>query len=392
MRLLLQPGLLSLLLLATPLAAMAFYNWEGDNDWFELRGMARLGVVKSDTPGLPPLYPASNKTVFAEATRLIAQGGIGQSWGYEMNLFQTYPLTDTVTLPGVERANQLSWDRGDIWVSVDSLYLEYHTPTVNLKLGRQPINLATTYFFTPNDFFAPFGATESYRVYKAGIDALRIDYSWRELSQLSYIGTAGYRLDPLSSNGWGGYDASRNTSLIRVSAPAGSTEWTVMAGKVAGEQIIAGAFQSELFAAIGFRGEGNYRKQSGNWQSQLVIGADYRWESEIHLQGEIFYNGPGSNSVAGYLPWSGSYLARAYSAVGLSYPFTPLLSGGATLVANLVDHSSIIALSASYSLSDEGELAVSLSIPSGDKPVSTTLLTEFGATGTNLVAEVRYYF
>jgi len=371
-----RPLSLLTLLLLLPVAGYPFYNWEGENSWLELRGMARLGLAMSDTP----IPPAMKKTVAAEATRLIAQGGVGENWSYKMNLFQSFPLTDTVTLPGIERTNQLAWSNGDLWVSMDSLYLEYSKPKINIKIGRQPINLATTYFFTPNDLFAPFAATASYRVYKAGVDGIRADYSWDELSQISYIGIAGYTLDLSSTNGWGSYDSSRSTSLIRVSAPSGLTEWTVMAGKVSGKNIVAGAFQSELFETIGFRGEANRREYSGSWESQLVIGADYRWESEIHLQGEFFNNG------ASAIPGSG-YRDKHYLALGLSYPFTPLLSGSATLVHNLVDHSSITALNGTYSLSDEGELSLGLSIPTGDKAT-----TELGATGASLVVEVRYYF
>ncbi|MCW8887717.1 MAG: hypothetical protein OQK25_01495, partial [Gammaproteobacteria bacterium] len=281
---------------------------------------------------------------------------------------------------------------GDLWVSVDSLYLEYHTSKLNLKMGRQPINLATTYFFTPNDFFAPFAATASYRVYKAGVDGIRADYSWDELSQISYIGIAGYASDLTTSNGWGDYDSSRSTSLMRISAPIGDIEWTVMAGKVSGDNIVAGAFQGELFETIGFRGEGNIRRYSSGTMRQLVIGIDYRWESELHLQGEIFLNGPGAANASDYVVGSGRYLADRYLALGLNYPFTPLLTAGATLVHNLIDRSNIIALNATYSLSDEGEFSVGLSIPTGDKPAGSTLVTEFGATGTSIVAEARYYF
>lgn len=354
--------------------------------------MARAGIAVTDTPALSPLYPASNKTAAAEAARLIAQGGMGEGWGYEMNLFQSYPLTDTITLPGVERANQLSQSNGDLWLSVDSLNLEYHTTNMNVKVGRQPINLATTYFFTPNDFFAPFAATASYRVYKAGVDGIRADYSWNELSQLSYIGIAGYASDLNSSNGWGRYDPNRYTSLFRLSTPIGDTEWTLMAGKVSGDDIIAGAFQGEIFSGIGFRGEGNRRNYNGSWKSQLVIGIDYHWENNLTLQGEAFYNGLGATSATNYVIGSGSYLATNYLALGLSYPLTPLLSGGATLVYNGVDHSNIIAFNSTYSLSDESELSIGLSIPTGEKPVGSTLITEFGAAGSSLIAEVRYYF
>jgi len=392
MRSRLLSGLLSAPLLIAPLTALPFYNWESDDYWFELRGLARAGIAMTDIPALPPLYPKSNKTIVAEATRLIAQGGIGERWSYELNLFQSFPLTDTISLPGIERANQLSLSSGDLWVSMDSLYVEYHTPVVGIKMGRQPINLATTYFFTPNDFFAPFAATTTYRVYKAGVDGIRADYSWDELSQVSYIGIAGYAADLTSTNGWGDYDSSRNSSLIRMSTPIGDIEWTVMAGKVGGKNLIAGGFQGELPGSIGFRGEGNRRKLNDGWESQLVIGLDYRWLNELQLQGEIFLNGAGASAANSYVVGSELYLANRYLALGLNYPLTPLLSGGATLVHNMVDRSNIIALNANYSLSDEGELSMGLSIATGAEPVGTSLTTEFGASGNSLVIEARYYF
>lgn len=58
----------------------------------------------------------------------------------------------------------------------------------------------------------------------------------------------------------------------------------------------------------------------------------------------------------------------------------------------MIDSSNIVALNATYSLSDEGELALGLSLPTGDKPIGSTLVSEFGAAGTNLVIEARYYF
>ena len=79
-------------------------------------------------------------------------------------------------------------------------------------------------------------------------------------------------------------------------------------------------------------------------------------------------------------------------AVGASYEFTPLLTGDALALHNWVDGSSLIALYALYSLSDESEMAISANLPVGKAPAGLTLQSEFGTYPTSLNIEFRSYF
>ena len=85
-------------------------------------------------------------------------------------------------------------------------------------------------------------------------------------------------------------------------------------------------------------------------------------------------------------------MAKRYLTVGMSYEFTPLFNGDLLLLGNMDDDSSLIALNGLYSLGDESELNISLSIPTGDKPGLTAIQSEYGSSPTSLSIEIRSYF
>ena len=107
-------------------------------------------------------------------------------------------------MPDVERSSALEWSLSEsnyIHTAIDRLNIHWIKDRVDIIAGRQPINLATTFYFTPNDFFAPFAAQTFYRVYKPGVDALRTEVRLGELSQLSLICALGYSPEKGSANG-----------------------------------------------------------------------------------------------------------------------------------------------------------------------------------------------
>jgi hypothetical protein len=128
---------------------------------------------------------------------------------------------------------------------------------------------------------------------------------------------------------------------------------------------------------------------------EFALGLEHRWENSFTLRIEQFYHGSGASDSGSYnLPGTmqGLYLARHYTASGLSYEFTPLLNGDVTAIYNWVDNSALIALYLLYSLSDESELAMGSTVTAGRKPFGANLRSEFGLYPASASIEFRAYF
>ncbi|ATX81862.1 hypothetical protein Ga0123462_0993 [Mariprofundus ferrinatatus] len=361
-----------------------------------------------NNPDNPLYYNKSSIAGAAASGRLMMDAGFGGAFSFEMHAVQNYvPLdmqnggSNLAVLRDVERSDLLDWsfDSRRAHLLIDRLNLQYASQKLNLKIGRQPVNLAATFFFTPNDFFAPFAAQAFFRAYKPGVDALRADIQLADLSQISLISVLGYSADPVSDNGWSNANtAARNSYLARTSGVVGDFELALLAGTVKKDIVIGTDFQGELFEWLGIRGEGhvNIPDQAGlKRRIEFAFGIEHRWENSLTLRAEQFYHGGGANSTSAYntaLLAQSYYLGRHYSAIGASFEFTPLLNGDMTLIYNWGDNSALIAAYALYSLSDESELAISGAFAKGKRPVGGSIRSEFGLYPSSMSIEVRSYF
>lgn len=395
-----------LALMLFPQSVGAFYSWQSEDDSGETRGLFRLygSAYENRTSTVAKKRDAG----LAMIARLLVDGKLGSHLGFEANLYQTYiPKTlfsGSYVQLEVERSAQLerSFSNDDyIHLAFDRLNLNWSQGRLDFRVGRQPVNLATTFYFTPNDFFAPFAAQTFYRVYKPGVDAARAEIMLGDLSQLSLISVLGYGQDYSSQTGWSnGADYSRTSTVARLTTVVYDFEWAALAGQVRNINIVGGSIQGELFKWLGIRAEGHVaipEDSSTDRYNNLTIGLEHRWENSLEARVELFYNGCGANKVAGYstktLSTCGSsYPADRYVAVGLSYELTPLLFGQTLLISNLVDQSRLISFNATYSLSDESELVFNINLPDGEKPAGATVKSEFGGYPVSVNLETRIYF
>lgn len=397
-----------IVLVALPQSAQAFLSWQEDDNSLEMRGLLRGSGLVLKNPDNQFFYNRRSVSGLAASGRLMVDAGFGESISFEMHAVQNYiPLdlqtggSNLITLRDVERSDLLDWsfDASRSHLLIDRLNFQYRSDKVSLKVGRQPVNLAATFYFSPNDFFAPFAAQTFFRSYKAGVDAVRADIQIGEFSQLTIISVLGYAIDPVGDNGWSKRSSSaRNAYLTRASTVVADFEIALLAGSVKKDVVIGTDFQGELFEWLGIRGEGhvNFPDQAGLKRSvEFSLGMEHRWENTLTLRAEQFYHGGGAASRAAYTlpsPSQGVYMARNYSAFGASYEFTPLLSGDMTVIHNWVDDSSLLAVYALYSLSDESELAFSATTTRGDRPVGARINSEFGLYANSLAVELRSYF
>ncbi|MFQ5344953.1 MAG: hypothetical protein ACE5DZ_03220 [Mariprofundus sp.] len=402
--------LLCLLLNGMPQVSHAFYAWQGDRGSAELRGLLRgFGVILIN-PDNPFFYRDQHVSGLAGSGRLMLDADSGGQLSFETHAIQTY-IPNTLqsggrrfaTGLGVERSDTLDWSFGNKQAHFlfDRLNVQYASDQLNIKLGRQPINLASTFYFTPNDFFAPFAAQTFFRDYKPGVDAMRVGVPLGDFSQFSLIAVLAYQPDILSDSGWSNRPDRNGTSyLVRASTVFGDFYWAIIGGVVRRDQILGGDFQGELFEWLGIRGEGHITLPDNPQQSsfmEISLGLEHRWESGLTLRFEQFYHGSGASSVNQYdIVAAGRnrvvYLARQYSAVGGSYELTPLLNSDVVAIHNWVDDSNLLALYAVYSLSDESELTFQMNIPLGNKAVGSMLQSEFGLYPYSVNIEARVYF
>jgi len=285
-----------------------------------------------------------------------------------------------------------------VHLALDRFSLRWSYENLDITLGRQPINLASTFYFTPNDFFSPFAAQSFFRVYKSGVDALRVELSLDEFSQLSLMSVLGYKSETDSDTGWSNHpDSHRTSHLLRWSNTYGSIDASILLGHIIDKNIIGIGLQGEICDWLGIRMEGHYANPNNtrleNYQ-QLSLGFEHRWENTLELRLELFYNGLGKKTVSDYQQAQSHnfYFAQHYSALGGSYEISPLLITQVVLLSNFNDQSQLISLNTVYSLSDESEMVVNISLPFGKSPENNVLNSEFGSYPLSFNLELRSYF
>lgn len=387
----------------------AFYA--GNN--IELQGYVGLagGVVRY--PDDDFYFPQRNKEIWQGDFRLLAHYKPAAAITLEANILESFQsvlrsdLTSQGSLPlAVERSSVLTWKQRDsvdelAHLSVDVLALHWSSSSVDVSVGRQLVNLATTFYFVPNDFFAPFSAQTFFRTYRPGVDAARIDLRPTNLSLVSLLGVLGYTEDPTTANGWEKEPATdRSSLLIDARRVIRDFEWSMLAGSVRDHTLFGGSFQGEVARWLGIRAEGHYalpEKDSGHGYLELSVGLEHRFANSLDIRLEQFYHGSGYRSVeemnvaVASGQWGGGYLGTQYTALGLGYEFSPLISGRMVAVLNWTDYSQLLAMSLNYSLADESELAVNISLPRGDGPEGMTLGSEFGISPFTAGLTFRHY-
>lgn len=390
--------------------ALAFYEWSGEKGSANIRGFAQLTGIANKNPQNHPIYKNEIDESGGGVLRLLALAQIGDNIGIDFNAYQTYisttaDLSNSFYRIDVERSPSVEWSFKDAphaksHLAIDRFSVRMSFDRTDITLGRQPINLATCFYFTPNDFFAPFSANTFYRVYKPGVDAVRAEVRIAELSQLSLIGVLGYKQETGSVNGWSrDYSQERSSAIARISTSLYGFEWAALGGAVREASVIGGSLQGEIAEWLGVRGEGHYNIPRDTKQepfTEINIGLEHRFENSLNIRVEQFHHGGGYSSVKDYTVSStarhGLYLGRSYTALGIGYEFTPLFKGEAVSIANWTDSSYLLSFYSVYSVSDEAEFSAGLSIPIGSTPRASVIESEFGFYPYTFSIEYRVHF
>ncbi len=418
-------GALILVALGLPSTAGALGTVEGE--WFSIEAIGALrltGAYQRFTYEAPPLSPDDDGYA-GSVLRLLLQGDLGESSDYMINLFSDIARVPAMILDGSfssvgsfvspYRSKYLAWNywqRGAVQghLGVDHLCWSLHRRPWDLSIGRMPVTYSVTSIFSPNDFFVPFSATAINKVYKAGVDALRLNYALGSLSALELIGVLGSHPDGVP--GWG-----RSALLLRASTVLWNFEWALLGGKLAKRWVAGASFQGQL-GDVGIRGEGHVGFPDANGDGTLdsqreihgrmALGTDmnFAWQnSAFSLEGLYLTDGAAAPDAylaraLSFYPDDPAYLNQLYLGLSAGGEIIPILRLNALLMLNARDGSGLGSLTLLYSIADEADFVGGLLIPWGEKPMvqsdapgdMPTVTSEFGLVPITLFMETRFYF
>ena len=214
--------------------------------------------------------------------------------------------------------------------------IEYSTDRHLLVAGRQRIPFGVGRIWNPIDIFNPIDSTALEPGERRGVDGIRYEYG----------------LSPLA-----GIDLTlaRNKASGRLKGFLGWGDLAVLTViNTAEDQVILGwEIEGELgTSGIEIRSEGGsfYDREADQFHTELIIGAEYGFPSSLTLLVEYSYN---------------DFTTIDQLGMTLGYQLSTLLQANLLAILNLDDHSSLLAPTLSYSLSDEMTLEAGFFLYSG---------------------------
>lgn len=324
-------------------------------------------------------YPSEKTTFVVEMRNRLMLG----------NLLREYPEYSS-TLAKDPAWLDLSWVTIDsrhflMHTMTDRAYVDYSSGNWQFRIGRQRINWGINFVWNPNDVFNTFSYFDFDYEERPGTDAIKIQYYTSTTSSAELVFKMGRNRNHQALAGlyrftWKNYD------------------FQFLSG-ITGNDFIAGAGWSGDIKGAGFRGEitqfipVRYR-QSSEAATIASVSADYTFKNSLYLHGSFLFNSPGTTGKAGgrdilFSPeLSVRQLSYArYALFGqLSYPFTPLFSGGFSGILNPSDGSFYAGPAFTLSLQQNIELMLSGQLFFGKKG------SEFGDIGQLAFARLRWSF
>ena len=427
-------GLILATLLAIPSPAAAFLEAVSEDGEYSIEavGSTRLTGAYLHHRDVEKLFPDRDDGLGAGVFRLILDGDLGTYTNYEVNFFTEASRVPATGLGGTfatagsfespYRTPYLLWnfwedDSATGQMGLDRFFVNLKADPLSITLGRMPINYSVMNIFPTNDFFAPFSVTAINKIYKPGVDALRVCLSPGLLSSVEMVGVLGSDAD--KSPSW-----EQTALLVRMSMVQWNFEGALLGGKLAGRWIAGGSIQGEI-GAIGLRTEGHVGfpgRQERAWSEELVVNCEkeddnyvrfssglekpFTWHN-LFISAEYMFQSDGAPGPSGYLnrlmclfPDDLPFMGRHYLGLSAGGDIIPILKVNAMGLLNVEDVSGLASLVFLCSLSDEADLAAGLLLPWGSAPGAGTgmlvrvpdLNSEFGVMPMTVFIETRLYF
>ena len=269
------------------------------------------------------------------------------------------------------------------------------TTAFELTAGRQVVSWATTLFLTPTDPFSPFSPADPFRVFRAGVDAVRARVYPGPLSELDLV------LRPTKNDGVG----EELTIVGRGLTTWHNWEISGWGGSLYGD--VAGAFgASGSVGSSALRGEAVIREVDGEVVFRGTIGFDHQFtvsKRDLYVVLEYQHDGLAASSPSEYseLLQSGTFLRGELQVFGrneavaqASFQVHPLWSLAALGLWNLNDGSFLLSPSFSRSLSNEASVTGGAFFGFGDD-IATVLEpwpSEYGSVAATVYLSFSLFF
>jgi hypothetical protein len=307
--------------------------------------------------------------------------------------------------PGGGEYLDLQWTikEADHWLwrhRFDRLNLRYSpNQPLEVTVGRQTISWATTLFLTPADPFVPFDPADPFRVYRAGVDAVRLQAFLNPLSDLDFV------VRPTKYSTITGTDETSLTILGRGRSVWRGWEVSAWAGMLHSEAALAlGA--SGGWGATAIRAEVSIQESEDRIAVRGTIGVDRLYSlfsRDLYLVLEYQHDdfGAASSSELVDVILSQPFARGQLQVLGqdeiagqAAYQIHPLLNLSLLLLFNLNDPSSLVFPAFNYSASNEiaiqGGLFLGVGKGTPDDPLA--LPSEYGITPTSVWVSVTAFF
>lgn len=303
--------------------------------------------------------------------------------------------------------------------NLDRLLVTLRASKFDVFIGRQAVAWGSARSINPTDVIAPFLFTEIDTEDRIGVDAARVRVPVGALGEVD----AGYVA---------GKDAEWDNSAayVRAKGYAFNTDVAVIAMVFRDDNVMIGGDVTRAIWEAGFWCEGAvviYEDENDRIigaddvaYTRITTGVDYSLRNATYLFLEYHYNSAGRDDAGEYArnatskPYTEGavyLLGRHYLIPGVTWPATPLLGVGGSLLVNLNDGSLLAAPLAEYNLLDNFYLSAGAFVGFGDGPRVTSvppdvsvlqsgfvdvpfleLESEFGAYPDTYFISARYYF
>lgn len=264
---------------------------------------------------------------------------------------------------------------------LDRLNFAYTGRDLVARIGRQALTWGSGLVFHPMDLVNPFQPVATDTAYKRGTDMLYAQWLLSDGSDIQFAGLPHKRrgsVDP---------DAGKSTYAVFANVAGSSVQWNLLVAKDRADDVFGVGASGALGGAAWNLETTATRLDGADTQTSFLanINQASTWlQRNATLFAEYYHNGFGESGDEYTLAELNSALTmridRAqqfvtgtdYLALGATWEQTPLLQWEPTLIVNLRDHSALVDIQATRSLSNDSSIKAGVRVPVGDQG------TEFG--------------
>ncbi|AOZ02120.1 hypothetical protein BKK81_22670 [Cupriavidus sp. USMAHM13] len=282
-------------------------------------------------------------------------------------------------------------------IGMDWLYAQASLSRARITVGRQPISLTLSRLWSPADIHAPFLPGDLERLYKAGVDAVRLDYYLSDrLSTLSVVS-----VDREHREGSGGGVQAKWLQRIEYSGERSKSFAYVGQRRhcdlLAAGYLVTGVVGADWYGeALAYRGRAagadncsaNGGGMRGGWGHRAVVGASVKLAANTIGTLEYFHQTPLSRQAD--LPWIGS--GRQYLGASASYQAHPLVHLDGLWFVNLTDQGQQLTLAMRYTPQRNVVLRASVAGPLTGTGRRGGVASEYWQAGRIVQLGLDWYF